>query len=172
MMPSIAGLKTTEWNTSRGEIPAIPALHKPLAESTTSAATKKPGIWACHHKKGTQREEHEHAVDDDERSLEESERRYEASASSSLSPPRLGRGANELSKPGRNVAVQCISRSPSPALAIVCLRGAVWWLFSARAIATLRRSCRSHCQSRRCRLLAAPVSLPARAAANMKAQNR
>ena len=60
-MPSIAGLKTTEWNTSRGEIPAIPALLKPLAESTTSAATKEPGIWACHHKKGTQREEHEHA---------------------------------------------------------------------------------------------------------------
>ena len=61
---------------------------------------------------------------------------------------------------------------PPPALAIVCLRGAVWWVISARAIPTLRRSCRSHCLSRRCRLLAAPDALASRTDANMKSQLR
>ena len=39
---------------------------------------------------------------------------------------------------------------PGPGL---CLRGAVWCVASARAIATLRRSCRSHCLRRGCRFL-------------------
>ena len=55
------------------------------------------------------------------------------------------------------------SRTPgrTPALAFVCPRGAAWWLVSARAIATLRRSCRSHCLRRRCRLvMAAPACSP------------
>ena len=51
------------------------------------------------------------------------------------------------------------SRTHTPALAFVCPRGAAWWLVSARAIATLRRSCRSRCPRRRCRLLmAAPAA--------------
>ena len=58
------------------------------------------------------------------------------------------------------------------ALAILCPHAVVWCCNSAKAIATLRHSCRSHCLCRRCRLLAAPVSLAARSAANTKAQNR
>ena len=49
----------------------------------------------------------------------------------------------------RNVAVQCISRSSLPALAIIGLRGAEWCNFSARAIATDIRSCRNMERSRR-----------------------
>ena len=54
-----------------------------------------------------------------------------------------------------------ISSLSSPlALAIVGLRGAVWCVNSARAIATLRRSWRRNCLSFRCRLLmAAPGAL-------------
>ena len=55
-------------------------------------------------------------------------------------------------------------------LLIVGLLGAEWWLFSARAMATLIRSCRSHCLSRRCRLLVAPDALASRTDANMKSQ--
>ena len=42
------------------------------------------------------------------------------------------------------------SRAPTPALAIVCPREE-WCVVSARAIATVIRSCRSHERSRRCR---------------------
>ena len=54
-------------------------------------------------------------------------------------------GGGHLPEHGRTVHLA----PPPPALAIVCLRRAEWWLFSAKAIATLRRSCRSHCLSRR-----------------------
>ena len=62
------------------------------------------------------------------------------------------------------------SRASPPALAFVCPRGAAWWFVSARAIATLRRSCRSHCLSRRCRLLMAACS--AIEAVHMKVQKK
>ena len=61
----------------------------------------------------------------------------------------------------RIVAVWFNSRPHTPALAVLCPRGAVWCVASARAIATVIRSCRSHERSRRCRrLIAAPVTLP------------
>ena len=50
----------------------------------------------------------------------------------------------------RIVAVQFISRPHTPALAIVCPREE-WCVLSARAIATVIRSCLSHERSRRCR---------------------
>ena len=52
-----------------------------------------------------------------------------------------------------------ISLSSSLALAFVGLRRAEWWLYSARSMATLRRSWRRKRLSRRCRLRAAPVAL-------------
>ena len=50
----------------------------------------------------------------------------------------------------RNLAVYFISLSSSPALAILCPREE-WCNFSARVIATVIRSSRSHERSRRCR---------------------
>ena len=56
-------------------------------------------------------------------------------------------------------AVNCVSFLPSPTLAILGPRGAVWCFISARAIATVIRSCRSHERSRRYRrLIAAPAA--------------
>ena len=67
------------------------------------------------------------------------------------------------------------ARAPSPSAAqgpqglLAALRplpssvpvGLGWWLVSARDIATLKRSCRSNCLTRRCRLLmAAPACSP------------
>ena len=52
-------------------------------------------------------------------------------------------------------------RSHSPALAIVGRR-ALWCNFSARAIATVIRSCLSHERSRRCRRLIAALSYAAK----------
>ena len=51
------------------------------------------------------------------------------------------------------------SCSTPPLLACFCPRGAVWWSLSARSIATVIRSCRSHERSRRCRLRAAAVAV-------------
>ena len=57
---------------------------------------------------------------------------------------------------GGIIAVKFISRSHSPALAIAG-RCALWCNFSAKAIATVIRSCLSLERSRRCRrLIAAP----------------
>ena len=71
----------------------------------------------------------------------------------------------------RNSAV-CFTSYPLPALAVFCPRGAAWCVDSARAIATLRRSCRSHCLSRRCRLrMAAPACSPLNCD-HMKAQQK
>ena len=55
----------------------------------------------------------------------------------------------------------CSCSTPSPTQAIFGPLGAVWCVNSARVIATVIRSCRSHERSRRCRrLIAAPVALP------------
>ena len=56
----------------------------------------------------------------------------------------------------QNFAVWFNSLSSSPALAIFWPHGAVWCFISARAIATVIRSRRSHERSRRCRRLIAP----------------
>ena len=64
-------------------------------------------------------------------------------------------------------------RTHPPALAVFCRRRAAWCVDSARAIATLRRSCRSHCLSRRCRLrMAAPVALSTSMINSVKAQRK
>ena len=65
-----------------------------------------------------------------------------------------------------NSAVQCNSRSSSPALAMLCPREE-WCNFSARATATVIRSCRNTERSRRSlrrRALPVPPSAPSRAA--------
>ena len=61
-----------------------------------------------------------------------------------LGASRLGRGCS------RNLAVYFTSRSSSPAPAILCPREE-WCNFSARATATVIRSCRNNERSRRCR---------------------
>ena len=82
---------------------------------------------------------------------------------SGRTPP--GSSSNDRSKSSgwekgvsRIVAVWFCSLSPSPALAFFCPLGAAWWLHSARAIVTLRRSCRSHCLSPRSRRLRTVLS--------------
>ena len=66
-----------------------------------------------------------------------------------------------------------LPRTHPPALAVFCPRRAAWCVDSARAIATLRRSCRSHCLSRRCRLrMAAPHPLPTSMINSVKAQEK
>ena len=64
--------------------------------------------------------------------------------------------------------------TPSPTLAIFGPLGAVWCVNSARVIATVIHSCRSHERSRRCRrLIAAPVALPTPSMVdNLKAQQK
>ena len=64
----------------------------------------------------------------------------------------LGRGVLRIS------AVNCVSFPPSPSLAIFGPRGAVWCFTSAKAIATVIRSCRSHERSRRCRRFIAALA--------------
>ena len=66
----------------------------------------------------------------------------------------------------------CSCSTPSPTLAIFGPLGAVWCVISARVIATVIRSCRSHERSRRCRLRAAAVAVSTPAVDIMKAQRK
>ena len=74
--------------------------------------------------------------------------------SSSYKLKRSGWGGGVV----RNLAVYFISLSSSPALAIFGPLGAARCFISARAIATVIRSCRSHERSRRCRRLIAALA--------------
>ena len=66
--------------------------------------------------------------------------------------------------PGLRRVVHLVPSLSPPALAILCPRGAAWCVDSARAMATLRRSCRKNCLRRRSRrLLAVPASSAIRA---------
>ena len=77
-------------------------------------------------------------------------------------------GPGSTRQPGRSPGggvfcprgAMCASCSTSsPTLAIFGPLGAVWCVISARVIATVIRSCRSHERSRRCRLRAAAVAV-------------
>ena len=54
---------------------------------------------------------------------------------------------------------RCSSRTHPPPLAVLCPRGTAWCVDSARAMATLIRSCRKNCLSRRSRRLRAALAL-------------
>ena len=76
--------------------------------------------------------------------------------------PGVPRKVPDTNRPGEGIfrtRPYSTSRAPPPPLAIVCLRGAEWWVISAMAIATVSRSCLMNWRNRRCRLLlAAPLS--------------
>ena len=78
------------------------------------------------------------------------------SASSSVCASRRKLGEEGFC---RHAALCFSSCHSSPALAILCPRGAEWWLLSARAMATLIRAYRKCARRRRSlRRLAAPVA--------------
>ena len=89
-----------------------------------------------------------------------------------VGPPPAGllEDVKELQLGRRNCRPERGRGSFSLALAIIGYSGAVWCCNSARAIATLRRSCRRNCLRRRCRLRAAAVALASRTDANMKSR--
>ena len=75
-----------------------------------------------------------------------------------LRASRLGGGGGGFTW---SAAVKFFSRPPLPALAVFWPRGALWWVNSARAIATVTRSWRCHWRSRRSlRRRALPVPPP------------
>ena len=92
--------------------------------------------------------------------------------------PPPGSSSNRLKSTGwgggvaRNLAVYFVSLSSSPTLAVLYPRGAVWCKASARAIATVIRSCRNMERSRRSLLrFAEPMTCsPSPTCDHMKAQ--
>ena len=83
--------------------------------------------------------------------------------SQTLGTSRLGQEGREGRRGGggilRSAAIKYISRPLSGPLASIRLRGAEWWVISARATATVSGSCLMNWRNRRCRLLmAAPLS--------------
>ena len=94
-------------------------------------------------------------------------------SSNQVARRRRERSAAHLPPAGVEDPIASARSSPRapllPALAIICPRGAVWRENSAKAFATLRRSWRKNCLSRRSRRLRAALdALASPPDANMK----